>query len=192
MDMTGEKFIAATRAQVWAGLNDPEILCQCIPGCTGIEKLSDTEMRASAAIKLGPVSAKFQGKVTLSDLDPPNGYKIAGEGQGGAAGFAKGGAVVRLTDRTDGTMLHYTVQAQVGGKIAQLGGRLIDATAKSMAEQFFRKFSAAVEPPPTSDEPAPTAAASPAEPAGTAPSRSWLASVVAWLGRLVATLRGHQ
>jgi carbon monoxide dehydrogenase subunit G len=190
MDMVGETFIAATRAQVWAGLNDPEILRLCIPGCTGIEKLSETEMRASAGIKLGPVAAKFQGKVTLSELDPPNGYKIAGEGQGGAAGFAKGGAVVRLTDRTDGTMLQYTVQAQVGGKIAQLGGRLIDATAKSMAEQFFRKFAAAVEPIPTTDAPAPAVA--PTEPAGSAPSRSWLASVTAWLGRLLHSMRSRQ
>jgi carbon monoxide dehydrogenase subunit G len=184
MDMVGETFIAATRTQVWAGLNDPEILRACIPGCTGIEKLSDTEMRASAGIKLGPVAAKFQGKVTLSDLDPPNGYKITGEGQGGAAGFAKGGAVVRLTDRTDGTMLHYTVQAQVGGKIAQLGARLIDATAKSLAEQFFRKFAAAVEPPPAAEQPAPAPAAP--EPVPAPRPRGWFAAAIAWLARLFA------
>jgi carbon monoxide dehydrogenase subunit G len=171
MDMNGERFIAASRDAVWAGLNDPEVLRQCIPGCESIEKVSDTELKAVAGVKLGPVSAKFQGKVTMSDLDPPNGYKISGEGQSGPAGFAKGGAEVRLADQDGGTLLTYTVSAQVGGKIAQVGARLIDATAKSMAEQFFKKFAAAVEPPAAPVvEAAPVAAPVEAAPAAVAPS----------------------
>src|SRR5579884_3407009 len=140
MDMTGERLIAAPRPKVWAALNDPAILKECIPGCDSLEKLSDTQMKATASIKLGPVAAKFSGKLNLSDMDPPAGYRISGEGHGGAAGFAKGGAEVRLQEAQGGTLLCYVVQAQVGGKIAQLGGRLIDATAKSMADQFFKKF----------------------------------------------------
>ena len=117
-----------------------------IPGCESLEKLSDTEMKATAAVKIGPISARFTGNVHLSDLDPPNGYTISGEGQGGVAGFAKGGAKVRLADDGGGTLLHYEVHAQVGGKIAQLGARLIDATAKQMADAFFDRFSAQVAP----------------------------------------------
>jgi carbon monoxide dehydrogenase subunit G len=171
MNMTGERFIAAPRVAVWAALNDPEVLKACIPGCESLEKLSDTQMKAVAGIKLGPVSAKFQGQVTLSDLDPPNGYRISGEGKGGPAGFAKGGAEVRLVDHDAGTLLSYTVDAQVGGKIAQVGARLIDATAKTMAEQFFKKFAASVEKP---EPPMPSAA--PAVPQKTAPhffARLW-------------------
>ena len=140
--MTGERFIAAPRAAVWAGLNDPEVLKECIPGCESLEKISDTQMKAVAGIKLGPVSAKFQGQVTLSDLDPPNGYKISGEGQGGAAGVAKGGAEVRLDSgaTANETLLRYTVHAAVGGKLAQIGSRLIDGAARKTAEQFFGKF----------------------------------------------------
>jgi carbon monoxide dehydrogenase subunit G len=147
MDMSGERLIAAPREKVWDALNDPEILKACIPGCETIEKLSDHELKATAAVKLGPIAARFTGKVLLSDLDPPNGYTISGEGQGGVAGFAKGGAKVDLTDEAGGTKLSYTVNAQIGGKMAQLGARLIDSTAKSMAEQFFTKFSAAVVAP---------------------------------------------
>jgi uncharacterized protein len=171
MDMNGERFIAAPRDAVWAGLNDPEVLRQCIPGCESVEKIADNQLKAVAGVKLGPVSAKFTGKVLLSDLDPPNGYKISGEGQGGPAGFAKGGAEVRLAEQNGGTLLSYTVNAQVGGKIAQIGARLIDATAKSMAEQFFKKFAETVEPPPAPEpEAAPEAveATSAAAPAKTA------------------------
>jgi hypothetical protein len=141
MDMTGEHRIAAPREAVWAALNDPEILRQCIAGCEEIEKSSDTEFAAKVTAKVGPVKARFGGKVTLSDMDPPNGYTITGEGSGGAAGFAKGGAKVALA--TDGaeTVLRYTVQANVGGKLAQIGSRLIDGTARKMAEDFFGKFS---------------------------------------------------
>jgi carbon monoxide dehydrogenase subunit G len=147
MDMTGDRLIAAPKDKVWAALNDPDVLKSCIPGCESIEKLSETELKAVAAIKLGPIAARFTGKVLLSDLDPPNGYTISGEGQGGVAGFAKGGATVKLTDEEGGTKLAYQVSAQIGGKMAQLGARLIDSTAKQMAESFFTKFSAVVAPP---------------------------------------------
>src|SRR5215475_11557648 len=144
MDMTGEYRIATTREAVWRALNDPAVLKECITGCEEIVKLSDTEMTARVVAKVGPVSAKFSGKVTLSDIDPPNGYKITGEGTGGAVGFAKGSADVKLKpDETgQGTILNYTVAAAVGGKIAQLGSRLIDGTARKFADEFFGKFSA--------------------------------------------------
>jgi carbon monoxide dehydrogenase subunit G len=158
MDMSGERLIEAPREKVWAALNDPEILKACIPGCETIEKLSDTELKATAAVKLGPISARFAGKVLLSDLDPPNGYTISGEGQGGVAGFAKGGAKVALLDEAGATKLTYEVKAQIGGKMAQLGARLIDSTAKQYAETFFTKFAAMVAPPPPV-EAAPEAAA---------------------------------
>ena len=129
-------------------MNNPEILKACIPGCETIEKLSETEMKATAAVKLGPIAARFAGKVLLSDLDPPNGYTISGEGQGGVAGFAKGGATVALLDEAGVTRLTYEVKAQVGGKMAQLGARLINSTAKQYAETFFTRFSDLVVPPP--------------------------------------------
>ena len=154
MDMTGERRIEAPRQTVWQALNDPVVLKASIPGCESLEKLSDTDMKATAAVKIGPISARFSGAVHLSDLDPPNGYTIGGEGQGGVAGFAKGGAKVRLEDAGGGTLLHYEVHAQVGGKIAQLGARLIDASAKQMADAFFDRFSREVAPPPL---PAPAA-----------------------------------
>ncbi|BBK37906.1 hypothetical protein STAQ_29840 [Allostella sp. ATCC 35155] len=140
MDMSGEYRIAAPREAVWAALNDPDLLRQCIPGCEEIEKTSPTEFTAKVTAKVGPVKARFGGKVTMSDLDPPNGYRISGEGQGGAAGFAKGGAEVKLEPDGDGTILRYTVNANVGGKLAQIGSRLIDATARKMAEEFFGRF----------------------------------------------------
>jgi uncharacterized protein len=146
MEMTGEYRITAPREAVWRALNDPAVLKECIPGCEEIQKLSDTEMTAKVTAKVGPVSAKFGGKVTLSDLDPPNGYKITGEGTGGAVGFAKGGAVVKLTpdEAGQGTVLSYTVNAAVGGKLAQIGARLIDGTARKLADEFFGKFSQVV------------------------------------------------
>jgi carbon monoxide dehydrogenase subunit G len=159
MDMSGERLIDAPKEKVWAALNDPEILKACIPGCETIDKISDTELKATASVKLGPISARFSGKVLLSDLDPPNGYTISGEGQGGVAGFAKGGAKVNLLDEADGTKLMYEVSAQIGGKMAQLGARLIDSTAKQYAETFFTKFAAIVAPPAPVVEAAPEAAA---------------------------------
>ena len=145
MDMTGERRIPAPRQTVWEALNNPEVLKASIPGCESLEKLDDDQMKATAAIKVGPISARFTGKVQLTDIDPPNGYRISGEGQGGVAGFAKGGANVALTDDGADTLLSYQVNAQVGGKLAQLGGRLIDATAKQMADAFFDRFSAQVQ-----------------------------------------------
>ncbi|MFC2252999.1 carbon monoxide dehydrogenase subunit G [Labrys portucalensis] len=153
MDMSGSQRIEASREKVWEGLNNPEILKQCIPGCESIELVSPTEMTAKAVLKIGPVKASFNGKVTLSDLDPPNGYTISGEGQGGVAGFAKGGATVRLeADGEDATILHYDAKADVGGKIAQLGARLIDGTAKKLAGDFFEKFGQAISPKPEGEE----------------------------------------
>lgn len=152
MDMNGSQRIEASREAVYAALNDVEVLKQCIPGCEQIEKLSDTEMNAKVTLKIGPVKASFTGKVTLSDLDPPNGYTITGEGSGGAAGFAKGGAKVSLVPEGEATILNYTVQAQIGGKLAQLGGRLIDSTAKKLAGDFFEKFGAVVGGPAVTAE----------------------------------------
>lgn len=145
MTMVGEQLLAAPREKVWAALNDVEVLKQCIPGCESLEKLSDTEFQAIATNKIGPVKARFKGKVRLSDLDPPNGYKISGEGDGGIAGFAKGGATVKLTEKDGGTLLSYTVEAQIGGKLAQLGQRLINGVAKKLADDFFAKFAETVK-----------------------------------------------
>ncbi|MBN9497207.1 MAG: carbon monoxide dehydrogenase subunit G [Alphaproteobacteria bacterium] len=145
MNLSGEYKLPLPRQAVWEGLNDPDVLKRCIPGCEELIKSSDTEMSAKVALKIGPMSAKFSGKVTLSEIDPPKGYKIAGEGQGGVAGFGKGSAVVSLEeDGPAGTILRYTADSQVGGKIAQLGSRLIDATAKKLADEFFGKFAAAM------------------------------------------------
>lgn len=145
MTMTGEVQLPAPRETVWAKLNDPATLKACIPGCEELNMLSDTEFEAVAVNKIGPVKAKFKGKVTLSDLDPPNGYKISGQGDGGVAGFAKGGAVVALSDKDGGTLLTYNVEAQIGGKLAQLGQRLINGAAKKLADQFFDNFATAVK-----------------------------------------------
>lgn len=144
MDMTGEYRIPASRETVWKALNDTDVLKQCIPGCDEIEKKSDTEFSAKVTAKVGPVKAKFGGNVQMTDLDPPNGYTISGEGTGGAAGFAKGGAQVTLTEDGSDTILSYTVNATVGGKLAQIGSRLIDSTAKKMASQFFANFAEVV------------------------------------------------
>ena len=145
MDMTGEQRIPAPRDEVWAALNDADVLHACIPGCQELIKRSDTEMTALTILKVGPISAKFTGAVTLSDIDPPNGYRITGEGQGGGAGNARGGAVVRLREDGDETILTYEVEAQISGKLAQLGGRMIDATAKSMSTAFFKKLAAEID-----------------------------------------------
>ena len=144
MEMSGEERIAAPRDTVWSGLNDPEILKQSIPGCEAIEKVSETEFKATVLVKVGPVKARFNGAVTLSDMDPPNGYTITGEGKGGAAGFGKGGARVTLTEQDGVTVLAYQAHASVGGKLAQIGSRLIDGAAKKMAADFFAKFNQVV------------------------------------------------
>jgi carbon monoxide dehydrogenase subunit G len=147
MTMSGEYQLPAPREQVWQKLNDPAVLKACIPGCEELEKLSDTEFRAVATQKIGPVKARFKGKVRLSDLDPPNGYRISGEGDGGVAGFAKGGATVALVPKDGGTLLTYNVEAQIGGKLAQLGQRLINGAAKKVADDFFKNFAGAVSAP---------------------------------------------
>jgi carbon monoxide dehydrogenase subunit G len=144
MTMTGEVQLPASREDVWAKLNDPEVLKVCIPGCESLEVTGENEFQAVATNKIGPVKARFKGKVKLSDLDPPNGYKISGEGDGGVAGFAKGGATVALQPKDGGTLLTYNVEAQIGGKLAQLGQRLVNGAAKKLADQFFAKFAGAV------------------------------------------------
>jgi uncharacterized protein len=142
--MSGEVRLAAPREAVWQKLNDAAVLKQCIPGCEELDKTSDTAFRAIATIKIGPVKARFKGHVELSDLDPPNGYRISGEGEGGVAGFAKGAATVKLAEQDGGTLLAYNVESQIGGKLAQLGQRLVQGTAKKLADDFFTKFAAVV------------------------------------------------
>lgn len=205
MDMTGERRITAPRARVWDALNDPAVLKASIPGCESLEKIGDSELKATAVVKIGPISARFTGKVQLRDLDPPSSYRIEGEGQGGVAGFAKGGAVVRLADDGADTLLSYDVKAQVGGKIAQLGARLIDATAKQMADAFFNNFSAAVaagNAPPASDSvplsdadsasPAPVVYAAPKAAAAISvfdliPEQIFGLPIIAWIGIVIFT-----
>ena len=146
MTMNGEVQLSATRDKVWTMLNDPEVLKVCIPGCEQLDRNADNEFQAVASVKVGPVKARWKGKVRLMDLDPPNSYRIVGEGEGGVAGFAKGNAKVSLADKDGGTLLSYNVEAQIGGKLAQLGQRLINSAAKKTADDFFVKFAAAVAP----------------------------------------------
>src|SRR5919108_3529540 len=198
MDMTGEYRIPAPREQVWAALNDPAVLKASLPGCESLERVSDREFTATVATKVGPVRAKFNGQVTLSDLHPPESYRISGEGKGGAAGFAKGGADVRLAEEgATMTVLSYTAKADVGGKLAQLGSRLIDATAKKMADDFFENFRKQLTPPEAevAPEAIPEAAPAPAERppegfAGLAQNKFvWVAAVIVILMILVMLFR---
>ena len=142
MDMEGTRALAVTQQQAWDALNDPAVLKTCIPGCDKVEATGENRYAVGMAVKIGPVSARFNGKITLSDIQPPDSYTIAFDGQGGAAGFGKGSSQVRLSPQAGGPgcVLDYKVQAQVGGKIAQLGQRLIDGVARSMAEDFFKRF----------------------------------------------------
>src|SRR6266851_5311699 len=140
MTMTGDIQLHANREAVWAKLNDPAVLKSCIPGCEQLDMLSDSEFQAVATVKVGPVKTRWKGKVRLSDFDPPNSYRISGEGDGGVAGFAKGAAKVSLADKDGGTLLSYNVESQIGGKLAQLGQRLINSAAKKTADDFFEKF----------------------------------------------------
>jgi carbon monoxide dehydrogenase subunit G len=183
MDMTGQYRIPATRDQVWAALNDPATLKASLPGCESLERVSDREFAATVVAKVGPVKAKFNGNVTLSNLNPPESYTISGEGKGGAAGFAKGGADVRLTDEGDITVLTYTAKADVGGKLAQLGSRLIDGTAKKMADEFFDNFSKQVAGP----LPAPTPEPAP-EPAPPVAPESLLQNKFVWAAVVIVLL----
>jgi carbon monoxide dehydrogenase subunit G len=145
MVMTGEQQLAAPREKVWAMLNDPAVLKACIPGCETLDVIGENEFQAVATNKIGPVKARFKGKVRLTDMNPPNSYKISGEGDGGVAGFAKGGASVSLSDKDGGTLLTYNVEAQIGGKLAQLGQRLVNGAAKKLADDFFVRFATAVK-----------------------------------------------
>jgi hypothetical protein len=192
MDMTGSERIAAPRERVYEALNDPAILKAAIPGCESLEKASATEMTATVVTKVGPVKARFQGAVTLSDLDPPKGYTISGEGRGGAAGFAKGGARVRLEEDGQGTILHYEVKADVGGKLAQLGSRLIDGTAKKLSGEFFSRFAALVAGPQAeaaaAPQAAPTAAAAAAERRSASARPRSEGSGLLWVAGLVAAV----
>lgn len=172
MDMNGSQRIEASREAVYAALNDVDILRQCIPGCDSIEKTSETEMVAKVTLRIGPVKASFAGTVTLSDLDPPNGYTISGEGSGGMAGFAKGGANVTLEPDGDATILHYVVKAEIGGKLAQMGSRLIDSTAKKLAGDFFEKFGAVV------GEPAVVEPLAVEEPSEEKASKGWMSRIL--------------
>jgi carbon monoxide dehydrogenase subunit G len=140
MEMSGEERIAASQADTWAALNDPEMLKACVPGCESIERLGEEEFQVLMVARIGPVSAKFKGKLTLSDLKPPNSYALAFEGQGGAAGFGKGSANVQLSPEGEGTLLRYQVKASVGGKLAQIGSRLVDAAARKISQDFFAAF----------------------------------------------------
>ena len=184
MEMSGEYKINASREKVWAGLNDPEVLKQSIPGCDEIEQTSDTSFAAKVTAKVGPVKAKFAGAVQLTDIDAPNGYRISGEGKGGAAGFAKGGANVKLEEDGDGTLLKYEVDAQVGGKLAQLGARLIDGTAKKMASQFFENFAEVVSDGDAGETEAPAAPAASAPATGQVSAMSQVGAGT-WIGGLV-------
>ena len=173
MEMTGEQIIPAAQADVWRGLNDPETLKACISGCESIEKLTGTEYAIVTTAAIGPVKARFRGKLLLADLDPPNAYSLSFDGQGGAAGFAKGSARVSLSSEGAHTRLSYAVKAQVGGKLAQIGSRLIDGVAKKLADDFFAAFNMKVAGP------APSAAEPPAEAApGAAPLR-WVVAIIA-------------
>ena len=190
MDLTGEYRINAPREKVWDALNDPEILKQCIDGCEELNKDSDTQFSAKVTMKIGPVKAKFTGKVTLSDINPPEGYTISGEGQGGVAGFAKGGAEVKLTEDGSETVLTYSAKAEVGGKLASVGSRLVEGVAKKTADDFFGKFSAIVgddaEAAPEADAEAPVAPpAAPAKAEGGLSPMVWGVGLIVVIGVIV-------
>jgi len=146
MEMTGEQLIPLPQQRVWEALNNPEILKACIAGCESMERVSDTEYKVTLSAAVGPVKARFNGKLLLTELNPPTSYSLAFEGSGGAAGFGKGGASVRLSPEGSGTRLSYSAKATVGGKLAQIGSRLIDGVAKKMSDDFFIKFNQTLSP----------------------------------------------
>lgn len=160
MELIGEQLIQAPRPAVWAAINDPEALSRCIPGCEEIIAESDTERRARVMLKIGPVRARFSGRLTLSDIDAPSSCRITFEGAGGAAGFAKGESAIELMEEGAATRLRYTVSASVGGKLGQIGGRLIDASSKKLADEFFTALNSLL-----TNDAADTAAPSPSAPA---------------------------
>lgn len=188
MQLVGERLIPASLDRTWAALNDPEILKSCIAGCESLERSGDNAFTASVAVKVGPVSARFKGSLQMTKVQPPTGYTIVFEGQGGAAGFGKGSADVTLAPEGDATRLRYSAQAQVGGKIAQIGSRLVDATAGKLTDDFFRCFEERLRPAPVEpDEAAPLTAGSAASASGGAGGLVWAvvalaaAALVAWL-----------
>ena len=195
MEMISEQRIEADRQRVWEALNDTEILRQSMPGCESFEAVGDDRFEAKITAKVGPVKARFKFDVSLSDIDPPNGYTIKGEGQGGAAGFAKGSASVKLREEDGGTILAYEVKANVGGKLAQLGARLIDGTARKMADEFFGNFNALVSGAEAAVDAEPGAAAD-AEPtrgaagglAGRLPTWVWLTAVLLILALVLSAI----
>lgn len=175
MNITGEFHIPAPRTQVWEALNDPEVLKECLPGCESMEKESDTELTARLHARVGPVSSRFTTKLALSDVNPPVSYVISGEGKGGAAGFARGGAEVFLEEVGDGTVLRYQAEVKVGGKLAQVGSRLIDGTARKLSEEFFANFVGQVCP---SEAATPIAAEAPSEVRKPSFALAWAAAAV--------------
>jgi len=181
MEMTGEQRIALPQQKVWEALNDPAILKACIPGCETIEKVADNEYKVAMTASVGPVKAKFSGKLLLSDLNPPNSYSLAFEGSGGAAGFGKGSAQVALRPEGGDTLLSYKANASVGGKLAQIGSRLIDGVAKKMSDDFFARFNQIVASPPASVE-SPAGAAAPESGPAVLPSHG--KAVPGWLWAL--------
>ena len=174
MDMQASRSLAITQQQAWEALNDPEILKACIPGCDRLESTGELAYAVGMALKIGPVSAKFSGKIQLSDMQPPASYTLSFEGQGGVAGFGKGTALVQLVPTDTGCDLNYTVHAQVGGKIAQLGQRLIDGAAKSLAEDFFKRFDAAAAERFAASQPAAAEPAQTTTPAAAGPLPLWV------------------
>ena len=180
MEMQGNRLLAITQQQAWDALNDPEVLKTCIAGCDKVERSGENQFVVGVAIKIGPVSAKFSGKIALADMAPPHSYTLSFEGQGGPAGFGKGSAKVQLTPTTGGTELSYSVQASVGGKIAQLGQRLIDGVAKSMAEDFFKRFDQEMQRqyPPAAVPATPVVQASASEGGFKLPAWGWVAGAV--------------
>ena len=191
MEMTGEQLIPIPQAEVWRGLNDPEILKTCITGCESIERVSDAEYRVALTASVGPVKAKFTGKLRMTDLNPPDSYSLVFEGSGGAAGFAKGGAKVSLSAQGSATRLVYSAKASVGGKLAQIGSRLSDSVAMNMADEFFDKFNQTMAPaaPAAAESPATTGAAS--EPApGASFNPIWIVAATILALLLVSYLLG--
>ena len=197
MDMQGQRALAVTQQQAWDALNNPEVLKACIPGCEKVEATGENQFAVGVAVKIGPVAAKFAGKISLSDINPPHSYKLSFDGQGGAAGFGKGSSQVTLTPQGSGCELAYTVHAQVGGKIAQMGQRLIDGVAKNMAEDFFKRFdnemqrrhpeAYAAQAEAAAASEAPVVAAAPAKASGGIPTWVWVAGAVIALALWWAT-----
>jgi uncharacterized protein len=191
MKLTAEQRIAAPRQRVWEGLNDPEVLRASIPGCQSLDKVADDRFTATVEVKVGPIGARFKGAVSLTELDPPNGYTLLLEGSGGIAGSMKGSAKVRLSEVSGGTLISYDVEAQVGGRMAQLGGPIIDATAKQLAGKFFSRFGEIVAGAKTAAEPATGASANAAAAQARALPAASSGLPMAWiLATVVAALAG--